>query len=215
MDTRNALLDAAESAARRGGHDGFSYKDLSAAVGIRTASIHYHFPTKPDLLQAVMQRYHLAMQQALEALTLASTTAGQQLAGIIDLYRQALDQGNTYCLCVALSLGSARLPESIVAQLDAFRAMVHDWLSSVFARGREDGSLRAVSEPALEADACLALLEGAQLAARSSGGATGAVIEGGTVIEGGAVTRADARFLRAVTLLSRRIVEHGYANTET
>ena len=36
-DTKTVLLDAAEWAARRHGHDGFSYADLSKRVGIRTA----------------------------------------------------------------------------------------------------------------------------------------------------------------------------------
>ena len=56
-ETRNALLVAAEEAARARGIDGFSYADLAETVGIRKASIHYHFPTKDALADAVMRRY--------------------------------------------------------------------------------------------------------------------------------------------------------------
>ena len=43
MDTRISLLDSAERAVRQRGFDGFSYADLSKEIGIRKASIHYHF----------------------------------------------------------------------------------------------------------------------------------------------------------------------------
>ena len=32
---------------RRGGFHGFSFRDLAADVGIKSASVHYHFPIKP------------------------------------------------------------------------------------------------------------------------------------------------------------------------
>ncbi len=38
MDTRSALLDSAERAARQRGFDAFSYADLARDVGIRKAS---------------------------------------------------------------------------------------------------------------------------------------------------------------------------------
>ena len=48
-DTRAELLDTAQELVQTGGFNWFSYRDLADRVGIRTPSIHYHFPTKTDL----------------------------------------------------------------------------------------------------------------------------------------------------------------------
>src|SRR5262245_64393090 len=57
-DTRTLILDAAQDLIQRLGANAVSYQHLSEAVGIRKASIHYHFPTKQDLLEALIERYH-------------------------------------------------------------------------------------------------------------------------------------------------------------
>ena len=54
-DTRSQLLAHAEALVRTQGYAGFSYNDLSLAVGIRKASIHYHFPSKTDLGLALIE----------------------------------------------------------------------------------------------------------------------------------------------------------------
>lgn len=64
-DTRTALMDLAEHTVRSRGFDGFSYADLAEAIGIRKASIHYHFPTKAKLSEALIERYQTSLQQGL------------------------------------------------------------------------------------------------------------------------------------------------------
>ena len=54
-DTRRELLDLAETLVRTRGYNGFSYRDLAEQIGIKTASIHYHFPTKGDLGEALIE----------------------------------------------------------------------------------------------------------------------------------------------------------------
>jgi TetR/AcrR family transcriptional regulator, transcriptional repressor for nem operon len=42
---------------RGGGYHAASFRDIAAAVAIKSASVHYHFPTKEDLGAAVLRRY--------------------------------------------------------------------------------------------------------------------------------------------------------------
>jgi hypothetical protein len=42
-DTRTAIMDAAQDLIQRMGANAMSYQHISDAVGIRKASIHYHF----------------------------------------------------------------------------------------------------------------------------------------------------------------------------
>lgn len=167
-DTRRALLASAERAARRAGYDGFSYGDLAQDVGIRKASIHYHFPTKAALTADLVAQYSARIQQRLAGIDAAQTTGAARLAALVALYRAALDQGHSLCLCVALSISADTLPDTVRHEIQSFRAYVTAWIARGFALGVVDGSLDLLDDPGTEAAALLAQLEGAQLAARAA-----------------------------------------------
>src|SRR6266404_5647499 len=50
-------MDLAEADIRKAGYAGFSFRDLAAEIGIKSASVHYHFPTKATMAAAVARRY--------------------------------------------------------------------------------------------------------------------------------------------------------------
>lgn len=166
-DTKTALLDCAEHAARARGYDGFSYADMAKAVGIRKASIHYHFPTKADLSVALMARYHDHLEQACAAIEVAHKTGADRLLAMIEVYREASNAGKTLCLCVAFSASRGSLSDPLIHKIQDFRTMVIGWLQDVFTLGAKDGTIADVGDPESEAFAMLALLEGALLTARS------------------------------------------------
>ena len=56
-DAAVAIMDAAERRIRLGGFNGFSFREIAADVGIKSSSVHYHFPTKENLAAAVIHRY--------------------------------------------------------------------------------------------------------------------------------------------------------------
>ncbi len=55
-DVKTAIMDAAERRMQLGGFGGFSFREIAADVGIKSSSVHYHFPTKEDLAAAVIRR---------------------------------------------------------------------------------------------------------------------------------------------------------------
>lgn len=168
MDTKSALLDHAETLARQRGFDGFSYADLEAEVGIRKASIHYHFPSKGALSTALLARYHVTFTDQLNHISAAQPRASGRLLAFIDLYRQALNGGHSLCLCVALSVTQTALPDDSKVALDAFHHDVTAWLETVFRLGAADGSVRSVADPRAEARGALAQAEGAQVVGRAT-----------------------------------------------
>ncbi|MEP1766023.1 MAG: TetR/AcrR family transcriptional regulator [Sulfitobacter sp.] len=165
-DTKTALLDSAERAARSLGFDGFSYADLAEDVGIRKASIHHHFPSKAKLSVELMQRYCTTFETVCAEIDAAETTGGARLRALIGRYRNALQGGKSLCLCVSFSTSRESLPPEVIAQIGLFRALMLGWIETTFQLGKADGSIIAVNDAGLEAAAALALLEGAQLAAR-------------------------------------------------
>ncbi|MEX0350780.1 MAG: TetR/AcrR family transcriptional regulator [Paracoccaceae bacterium] len=171
-ETRTQLMDAAEQQVRHKGADGFSYSDLSRLVGIRKASIHYHFPAKSDLLTAIMARYSKRVMAALEGYTQDLPRADQRLSAFVTFYRDALQGGTALCLCVAYAVSQDGLSEGTHHEISQFRQAVRDWLEQTFARALAERSITGVTNPAHEAAATHALVEGAQIAARISGDLT-------------------------------------------
>ena len=168
-DTKTEILDYAEHAARSRGFDGFSYADLASAVGIRKASIHYHFPAKADLSVALMDRYMSEMARACAQIDAVCDTGEAKLNAIIDHYRRALNGGKTVCLCVSFTTNRESLPHEVMDLIGDYRAMMIAWIKAVFELGFTDKTISNVDHPAREAHATLALLEGAHLAARANG----------------------------------------------
>jgi len=64
--TRAALLDAAEALFSQRGYEATRLEDVAARVGIRRASIVYHFSDKAQLYEAVLARLLEALRSALE-----------------------------------------------------------------------------------------------------------------------------------------------------
>lgn len=167
VDTKTALLNSAEDAARRLGFDGFSYADLAEDVGIRKASIHHHFPSKAILSVALMHRYHDNFQAACAKIEANFGTGGGRLAELIRLYRIGSDDGKRLCLCTSFSASRDSLSPDVLHQISLFRAMVIEWMANAFENGRNDNSISGVTDPELEASATMSLMEGGQLAARA------------------------------------------------
>lgn len=146
---RDAILDAAESRARAAGYNGFSFRELAADVGIKSASVHYHFPTKGDLAFALMERYR---EKALAVLD-EPADAGTALARMIDLFRNAA-RGGEMCLCGAIGASAACLPQTVQLSAARFSEALVAWL-------RETPDWHEVLP--MPPEAIVALLEGALL----------------------------------------------------
>ena len=168
MSTRDNLLTAAETACRAHGYSGFSYADLAKEVGIRKPSIHHHFPTKADLIEALISRYSEAFFQTLNEITGAGGLASTQLDKYLKLYRDQLAGGSQLCLCVALSLSPQNLTPTSLDALNGFHAKSVKWLTDVFSKAEHDESITELDRPQVEAIATLALVEGAQILSRAA-----------------------------------------------
>ena len=98
-DRREAILAAARATAQAHGYGGLNFRDLATEVGIKSASIHYHFPSKADLGAAVARRYWEDSKARLDSLWADAEDPAACLARYPDLFRTALENGNRMCLC--------------------------------------------------------------------------------------------------------------------
>ncbi len=156
---RTKLLDRAEELARSRGFDAFSFADLARHAQIAKPSVHHHFATKAKLSQALILRYNERIADALTEIAETSATPRRCLERFVDLYREAAQDGQALCLCVAFSAGRSSLDDDVLDALAAFHTGVLGWLRA---------ALSAHGRPEREAESVLALVEGAQLMARAS-----------------------------------------------
>jgi TetR/AcrR family transcriptional repressor of nem operon len=155
-DRAEKLLDAGEARIRAAGYGGFSFRDLGADVGVSSASVHHHFPTKTALAAAVARRY---TQRFLGALADAPPPV---LPAWRAAFRQALLRDGRMCLCGVLGAEAGGLPPEIVAEVRAFFAGAMDAIATgLVAEGA------TAAQAASRAAAAVAVLEGAMLVARA------------------------------------------------
>ena len=167
-DTKTALLNAAEAAIRIRGFSGFSFADLAAAVGIRKASIHHHFPTKQDLALRLVQRYRSQNTDRLADVEVSGGSGAAMIAAFVEnLSAEYADSGGLD-LGTALSAFPDHLSDAAREELGGLQQDNIDWLQWAIGEGARDGSLRA-EKPKAAARALTATIIGAQIAARTSG----------------------------------------------
>ena len=97
-NTRELILSAATRTAQAHGYGGLNFRDLADDVGIKSASIHYYFPSKADLGAAVARRYREDAAAALEALSDETSDSIASLRRYPDMFRKALQNNNRMCL---------------------------------------------------------------------------------------------------------------------
>ncbi|CAM4267279.1 TetR family transcriptional regulator [Bordetella muralis] len=161
--TRDQLLEHAQCLIRRRGYNGFSYRDLADHVGVKTASIHYYFPAKDDLLIAVIDKYAGQVYAMLHGID-KSLPANERLARYAALFRGG--PSDQICLCGMLAADFASLSDRARQSVQAFFRMHETWLADVVAAGVEAGSLKSCGDTAADGRWLFAAFQGALMGSR-------------------------------------------------
>ncbi len=163
-DTAERLLDVAQALVQQRGFNAFSFRDLSRDLGITNAAIHYHFPTKAALGNALVARYARNFHASLVAIDQAGGNAVERLAGFVKIYSNALQAGR-FCLCGMLASDAITLPEDVLKEVRNFFSTTESWLTDVLAMGQKNNTLLFELPAQEEAQLVLATVEGAMLTA--------------------------------------------------
>jgi len=170
--TAERIMEAAQRMVQTRGFNAFSYADISAQVGIRKASIHYHFPSKKDLGRELVARYRAAFRDKLDLIDIETGDPRRKLKSYAQLYLDALRDDDRMCLCGMLASDIATLPEDVRREVVSFFADNEAWLTKALADGRHAQTLSFSGPAKSEAQFFLSGLQGAMLVARSYGDET-------------------------------------------
>lgn len=166
------ILNCARTLIVRGGYNSFSYADISKVVGIRTASIHHHFPSKSDLVRTLVFQYRKEVETGLAGLERNITDPAEQLGAYIGYWEKCFsDLSDPFCVCALLASELPVLPEDVALEVRMHFRGLSDWLTAVWDRGAAQGRFRLTETARDDAERFMATVHGAMLSARAYGDA--------------------------------------------
>ncbi len=171
-DTRTQILDTAQELIQRVGLNAMSYADISTAVGIRKASIHYHFPSKDNLVVALLDRYSPYFFRLFDVILDSPESPEIKLRRYCDLFVATLSSGNQdkACLCGMLGAELKTLNSPLTEQVAKFYQDNQTRLVQLLQQGRETGEFKFPGQVQSMAMVIFSMLEGGMLITRADGG---------------------------------------------
>ena len=166
ISTRDRILDIAQRLIQSRGYNAFSFSDLAKELGVRTASIHYHFPTKADLGVALLRRYRQRFRQELAWIASNGGDSVSHLAQFAALFERTFKTNSQLCLCGMLGAEVTSLPKQVAAEVERFFSETELWLANVLTSGKRARRVAFSGSPRTQARMLIALLEGAMVVAR-------------------------------------------------
>jgi TetR/AcrR family transcriptional repressor of nem operon len=154
------ILKAAESMVREGGYNSFSFRDIASAVGVKSSSVHYHFPTKADLGAAVAGYYTNKFLSNLGDPVQLIADGTDPIKVYVRAFKGALTKDKRMCLCGMLGAEIDGLPSKVAVQTKIFFERNIEWLTIAYA---SKGLKKGAKTKAMQT---LSLLEGAMITSK-------------------------------------------------
>ena len=136
MDTKAQIIELGDQLMREKGYNAFSFSDISKALEVKNASIHYHFPTKTALGVAIVQEHLNRLDQ------LISKAAGksplEKLHAFLGIYSKARTQ-NRICLVGSLATDLYTVEPAIQTELKKLVTAILGWVTGILEEGKHQG----------------------------------------------------------------------------
>jgi TetR/AcrR family transcriptional repressor of nem operon len=165
--TRDRLVTAARELFWRQGYHPTGIAQILKEAGVRSGSLYYFFPTKEDLLRAVLEQYRTMLEPRVLAPVFERVSDPlERVFGVLDGYRRQLASTRFLHGCpigsLALEVGHTH-PEArrlIAGNFDAWRGAIEACFRGAAGRLPPDADPRAL------AHVVLVMMEGAVMLAR-------------------------------------------------
>ncbi|MDE1991761.1 MAG: TetR/AcrR family transcriptional regulator [Rhizobiaceae bacterium] len=126
-DVATALLDAAERHIRVGGYGAFSFRDLASEVGVKSSTVHYHFPTKEKLAASVIDRYTARVSEYLDEMFKKEP---DPIKVATEAFGAPVHSKDRLCPCVVMGAAIFDLPPEVSMKVQAYYKMWFDKLEA-------------------------------------------------------------------------------------
>lgn len=160
-DRRRELTRIAYYQLAERGFEGLRVRDVANAAGVNIATLHYYFPTKEDLIYAVIG--YLAEQFQVPAV---APPAGKEVSALEELrwefadLRERIRTAPEQIAVLAELHARARRDPNLAAALRGLDAGWQGYLAGIIERGIREGIFRSDVEPFQAAEAIVAQMKG-------------------------------------------------------
>ena len=148
METKEKIVTEAITFITTRGTNAFSYKDISKEIGIKTSSIHYYFPTKNDLILAVLE--HVIQKNKEDRKRNNYSNMKSALRGYIDEHILIREQ-NKVSIIAALAADINTLEPQIKAILNNYIEEEIDYLAYILNKGVKENLFVYKATPRIQA----------------------------------------------------------------
>ncbi|MDX8568247.1 TetR/AcrR family transcriptional regulator [Elizabethkingia sp. HX XZB] len=136
MNTREKIILLGDNLIRKKGYNAFSFGDISKKLGIKNASIHYHFTTKTTLVIAIIQKHHILLEKFKRRI--ANENPLQKLIQFLSVYAVAKSEGRISILG-SLSNDYYSFEPEVQAELKILTDNTLNWLTDTLKDGKKEG----------------------------------------------------------------------------
>lgn len=164
-ETAQRILDVAASLIHKMGYKAFSYRDIAKEVGIKTSSIHYHFPTKADLATALAKRWRSQIRSGLADIDASTKNPRHKVEYLLESVASNFRRTCTVCPCSMFATDFANIPEAACAEIRGTWSDIEEWLAGVLREGQSEGLFSFDGDPEVKAKVVFAAIEGATISA--------------------------------------------------
>jgi TetR/AcrR family transcriptional repressor of nem operon len=163
VTTRERIVNLAQEAIASRGYSAFSFRELAVELGIKSASIHYHFPTKTHLGVEVARTYRSQLQNAFDNIAKGYVDDPKKaIESLIAVFRYEVRTSQRMTVCTMLAAEIKNLPSEIQVEMASFYDLNIGWLEHQFQKlGNENNLARE------KACQLFALLQGGLMGAKS------------------------------------------------
>lgn len=166
-DTKTKALDLGREYLQTMGFNGFSFQTIADALGIKKASLHYHFASKEELGIALLQEY--VDGHALWAKKVQDLPSKVKLEKMVKGFNSLTSKNFMICPIGSFTSDFQSTPVKLKKKIKQFHVFVRSWLVETIEQGKKEGTIRASLDSETSADLFLATLQGGVQVARIRG----------------------------------------------
>lgn len=165
--TKIALMDLAEQILQTKSFDNVSFQALAKGVGIKKGSVYYHFESKDELGEAILDRNIGLLKSGLQ--DIKSEPVVKQLHVYTNWFAKHIGAAEKLCPGACFASSWEAVPESTKEKVKTLFRTHKEGLAEIISTGRRSGDFAVTQKSEQElATVVFALLQGGLLAARVS-----------------------------------------------
>ncbi|MCX2744486.1 TetR/AcrR family transcriptional regulator [Mangrovivirga sp. M17] len=167
-NTKLKILELGDDFLRSRGFNSFSFKDISDELGLKKAAVHYHYPTKEDLGNEIINKAKERLKSFIASVDGTEKNEWQKLSDFLEFYAEYLQEEH---ICLIGSVGAEfyTLPDTMQENAKQFIASAVGWLTDLLELGKNKGIFQFNGEPDARALMILSNMSGGLLLARMFG----------------------------------------------